>query len=122
MREIIFRGKRVDNGEWISGDLRHWRNGMVGIHNDALGCTMVVVPETVGQYTGLKDKNGNKIFEGDAVRSVDGQIGCIAFLPQEAGWVIVWKKYDSRMGHRSRGSNYDSDCTLEVIGKIHDNP
>ena len=71
MREIKFRGKRLDNGEWIEGDLLrmldHWfifpNPAPEGIDKYA------VDPATVGQFTGLKDKNGKEIYEGDVIRS-----------------------------------------------------
>jgi hypothetical protein len=70
MREIIFRGKRKDNGEWVYGDLIHYacNNGDIGIDNGFLVEdendieTFDVIPETIGQYTGLT-ANGTKIFE-----------------------------------------------------------
>ncbi|EDN9715615.1 hypothetical protein GJB75_09920 [Listeria monocytogenes] len=74
------------------------------------------------QYTGLKDKNGKKIFEGDIVINSKGQIRYIAFLVQEAGFVVVLKNSDYRLGHRNTNECYEKATHHKVIGNMHENP
>lgn len=122
MREILFRGKTV-RWEWVTGLLAHVGNAWYISNKAGVATAYEVIPNTVEQYTGLTDKNGKKIFEGDVVRDeYNGGIARIAFLQQGCGWYLVFKNTDRRMGHRSRNSAYDNDLMLEVIGNIHDNP
>ena len=124
MREIKFRGKRINNGKWLYGDLMHDTVG--GYYVFPIDCAALykenaVLPETIGQFTGLKDKNGKEIYEGDIVQNLSKKKGYVAFLRQEMGYVVVWNSSDTRLGHRARGGGYDYDLSLEVIGNIYDN-
>lgn len=133
MRGILFRGKRKDNGEWVYGDLiknliydgreKEIRIGDIYFeHNGDIHGTAVreVIPETVGQFTGLCDKNGNKIFEGDIVKVTTGLEGYkstyhstihrVTYDVCNCG-VAVFYPFDN------------SDMVeAEVIGNIYDNP
>ena len=134
MREILFRGKRVDNGEWIVGylfRLSEELNPFIMIKNRSE--SHEVFPETVGQYTGLTDKNGTKIFEGDIVciRYRNGEICCIGDVQFSHGvYGAEWlgtKKNKSMVGgwgqlHNLRRFDDDIINDIEVIGNIYDNP
>ena len=113
-REILFRGKRVDNGEWTEGYLfKQWNRTFLlwGMTGDIPNMTEVI-PETVGQFTGLTDKNGKKIFEGDIVRDWDGRIYEIKYSDFE--WIAEQTK--------SFWINIKHLKPCEVIGNIYDNP
>ena len=117
MREFLLRGKRTDNGEWITDSETYIRDGDgIWLSDEKLN-VVTVIPETVGQYTGLTDKNGKRIFEGDIVSLVkhDGLIYKVVYVP--CRYELV----------NSKGVNcfvldlYKSE-NIEVIGNIHDNP
>lgn len=121
MREILFRAKRVDNGEWVKGFLSKSRNieekpallkPCIDYEENGVMMSSIVDPETVGQYTGLTDKNGNKIFEGDIV-SAHGYLGYVS--TDTDYWEIHWNNDFNR-------ELYLWKDTAEVIGNIHDNP
>ncbi len=119
MREIKFRGKTLD-GRWIYGDLWHrpYAKDCVTIVSfmEDTGTTggLEVIPETVGQYTGLKDKNGVKIFEGDVLNIY--QYGHVVAEFAE-GCYGAWDHYGFSP---FRGTLFG--CGGEVIGNIYENP
>lgn len=147
MREILFRGKRCDNSEWVQGFYvradYHWHNN--GIHKDWVICgasanggwfalhnKYAVKSETAGQYTGLTDKNGKMIFEGDILKiaKVSDGTGSYYFPPLDypVNVIVKWdlcawmwetlcedKRY---IGFPEAWCHYE----CEVIGNIHDNP
>ena len=126
MREILFRGKQVDNGEWETGSLLVERmntsDQQVMITDKMTGYPTLVLPETVGQYTGLKDKTGKKIFEGDILSGHLDEL----FPEDESRYPVVWHDY----GWHIKCGNKSFDTLeqwwvakfLEVIGNIYDNP
>lgn len=122
MREIRFRGKRTDNGEWVEGMLARYNPKLFEVANivNELDILVPVDIRTVGQYTGLTDKNGKKIFEGDIVEHhVQGDI-------LVSRGVVKWDNKDARWFLQLRSKHpgftmYKPDA-YEVIGTIHDNP
>ena len=123
MREILFRGKTI-LGKWIEGDLLQYLGcGKVYIAQYYKGAGgQEVIPETVGQYTGLTDKNGKKIFEGDIIKCIsrfDAKDMVVIFETAEFHLVDCqrYKNYTECCGYRQFGT-----METEVIGNIHDNP
>ena len=120
MREILFRGKDVNN-KWHFGNFikdKYYFSEEICYSIYSVGCgEHQVIPETAGQYTGLTDKNGTKIFEGDIVKVsyTDGfEIGA-----------ICWSNLNFRFCFNTpEGFSYGFNVSdeLEVIGNIHDNP
>ena len=132
-REILFRGKRIDDGEWVIGDFEHFYlpDGELVVYIGNWGKSIdKVFPETVGQYTGLTDKNGKKIFEGDVlhVHSDTCDYDFHTTVGAKYGYIsgfYVDGDFDGGDFHEI-GLAMDwwenEDATVEIIGNIHDNP
>ena len=132
MREILFRGKRLDNGEWVEGWYEMYPFGRWPVKTSIIPSEeakdghyehMQVDPSTIGQYTGLKDKNGKRIFEGDILRwtGEDGETGKVIVIFAGGSFLLkcveVLDAPADPFDEFNRGGQ-----TLEVIGNIHDNP
>ena len=127
MREILFRGKRLCNGKWMIGNLLCYEDGDCHIVIDNFGLNHYRVdPETVGQFVGLTDENGKKIFEGDIVRYSERRLGgedvpvvnVVEFA--EGGFAVNNYFINHWLWNSIDGNTQLSD--IEVIGNIHDNP
>ena len=125
MREILFRGKRTDNGrQWVYGYFfKSWGNCYI-LHG-----MVEVVPETIGQFTGLKDKNGTNIFEGDileiSIKDSDEKIvykfGAVEFSTRSLEYIIRSKEGLVCGFNSILNSAGFYEFGLEVIGNIYDN-
>ena len=134
MREILFKAKRIDTGEWKYGSLINLPNGETEIANKCVNppdsdpmwkkcvITHEVDPETLCQYTGLADKNGKKIWESDIVRRADlhkvgePSIGIIEYDIENTAFVIHW------IDNPKYSPTYPWKNKIEVAGNIFDNP
>ena len=156
IREVIFRGKRTDNGKWECGDLLSPNEfnaiphivyiAYLNEYGDIGEISTPVIPETVGQYTGLTDKNGVRIFEGDIFKFDDEvwessytscgteydsfaveNYGVVGFDEDMARFDFIKYKFSENSVEADLHENHTIDfsefvCELEVIGNIHDNP
>lgn len=150
MREILFRGKRIDNGEWVEGDfiapyfISAYQNGEFYINGTYVNGKSVdgivwgegsfyrIAPPTVGQYTGLKDKNGNRVFDGDILQIAKISDGLGGYyqppLDYPVNVVVKWDlcawMWETLCEDKRYISFPDAWChyECEIIGNITDNP
>lgn len=123
-RDILFRGKRTDNGEWVKGFpyITHGGEHQIRYYDSESNienCSHTVIPDTLGRFTGLTDRNGVKIFEGDVIEYTDGcndWLGAVKYDSDDAQFVVRFIGGDVE----SFDNLYSGDC--EVIGNIYDNP
>ena len=138
MRDILFRGKRLQGGNWVEGyffksdfNKKERESGKATLIFTPDCDTFIMVPEchnsfmvvsdTVGQYTGLKDKNGKKVFEGDIAKVLQGKDKDIAYVGFENGAFMLYQK-TGNIYERTLWEYWYNDWDVEVIGNVHDNP
>lgn len=126
MRDIIFRGKRIDNGSWVEGCLikRKYYDETtyyIGFIEMTSLTKVEVIPETVCQYVGITDKNSKKIFENDIVKTKYGRLCQVAWV--SSPYYQCWDMIGLESKHQVpdwRDIWYKNN--LEVVGNIYDNP
>lgn len=126
MREYIFRGKRLDNGEWVEGSLiiYDWDNGYVSIYSIEEEMAFQVDPETVGQWTGFRDNDGDRIYEDDILKMItrvkDGKkrIFTVKWCDECGRWVLPCDTDDELETDFTSFWGYD----FKIIGNVYDNP
>nr|DAJ14544.1 MAG TPA: YopX protein [Siphoviridae sp. ctdzB12] len=118
MREILFKAKRKDNGKWVEGDAIHEPIGMSIRHEkNGMSVRVPVDPDTLCQYTGLTDKNGQKIWENDIVRNEEGDIGVVQWFEEHAAFMI-WNKTKNCVCYLAE----NDFSKIEIVGNEFDNP
>ena len=135
MREIKFRAKRVDKDEFVYGDHLTGMGYKKGKHyilpllsHYPSDCHSLdgyeVIPDTIGQYTGLKDKNGKEIYEGDIIGCYHREIKHLIFYNEKQGRFMAAFNGDMENDYTNLCGLDDSrwNASKEVIGNIHDNP
>ena len=119
MREILFRGKSVTDGRWVFGDLSNYGDyrAITTTRGFSIIDSCEVIPETIGQYTGLTDKNGKRVFEADIVKVYD------VYCNETVVGVVEFCDGSFRICDTDFTSYYRwMDYEVEVIGNIYDNP
>lgn len=125
MREFLFRGKILGLTDWSYGYYaKSGENNFILLDTDNEDNYSIVDPETVGQYTGLKDKNGKRIFEGDIVQWKDENFNNYTSVVEWCGEKWNYPAFDlAKHDYECNGLQYvHEDCIIEVIGTIYDNP